>query len=149
MSILTNPELINFLACPNCGNDLIETRYQLECQSCEEEYEIRHGIPILYHTGIDIEHLREEENLAKMMKRERTTKKDKFSSSQWELSKEEFLGMVKHKIEPPPPSLSSTSAVVTIRTLANLSNRATLLSISTLYMICFIPCNETTRQNHA
>ncbi len=105
MSILTNPELIDFLACPDCGNDLIEVRYQLECHSCEKEYEIRNGIPILYSTEIDIEHLRQEENLAEMMKRERTTKKDQFSSSQWVLSKEEFWGMVKDKIEPAPKSL--------------------------------------------
>ena len=105
MSNLTNPELIDFLACPNCKGDLVETGFQLECISCHKEYEIMRGIPVLYSTSVSIEHLREEENLAEMMKIQSTTHKEQFSLHQWAHSKEEFWEKVQDKIEPAPKSI--------------------------------------------
>jgi len=107
MNNLTNPELIDFLACPNCKGDLIETGFQLECISCHKEYEIMRGIPVLYSTSVSIEHLREEENLAEMVKIQSTNHKEQFSLHQWAHSKEEFWGMVKEKIDPAPKSIIS------------------------------------------
>jgi len=53
---------------------------------------------------MDLEHLREEEDLAKMMKRPMLSRKDQFSSVQWKNSKREFWGMVRDNIEAAPRS---------------------------------------------
>ncbi len=102
MSNLTNPELIDLLACPVCGGNLAETGHQLECSSCNRGYEIRQGIPVLYPSTTDIEHLRDEEDLARMMKDPPTSRLDKFNLCQWDASKKEFWGMVEDMIESPP-----------------------------------------------
>ena len=47
-------------------------------------------------------HLQEEENLAEMMTRRRLSSKEKFSSRQWDDSKQEFWRMVGTMLEPPP-----------------------------------------------
>jgi len=104
MTNLTDPELIHFLACPDCGSGLFEAENRLKCASCNRDYEIRNGIPLLYPKDIDRERLREEESLAEMMKQPRLSRKDSFSSVQWENSKQEFWGMVRDNIEAPPKS---------------------------------------------
>jgi SAM-dependent methyltransferase len=91
--------LWEFLACPDCRNSLIEINMnRLKCNVCGRDYEIRNGIPLLYPQNMDFEHLREEENLAKMMKRKKLKPKDLFSSKQWEYSKKEFWQMVQNSI---------------------------------------------------
>jgi SAM-dependent methyltransferase len=104
MSILTNPELIRFLICPICENKLVETPSYLKCKSCKEEYQVKNGIPILFVPGFKPDHLEQEKKLADMMKRKIVTKKDKFSYSQWALSKIEFWKMVNENIGAVPKS---------------------------------------------
>ncbi len=104
MSNFINPQLISLLVCPLCKGDLVETECQLECCSCNKKYEIRQGIPILYPPNIDIEHLRGEENLARMMKSQDNTRKGQFSLRQWDFSKGEFWRNVKDNVEVPPKS---------------------------------------------
>ncbi len=101
MANLASPELIHFLACPDCGGDLLEAAAVLKCAYCHREYEVINGIPLLYPENMDIERLREEENLAEMMKQPRLSRRDRFISVQWEKSKQEFWGMVKDNIEAP------------------------------------------------
>lgn len=102
MSNLTNPELIQYIMCPMCGGDLAEFMNSLRCTQCSSEYEIRKGIPLLYPMDMDTAHLREEENLATMMKSDRLNSKEQFSSSQWKFSKREFWSMVENNIQKPP-----------------------------------------------
>jgi len=102
MSSLTNPKLIQFLACPDCGGELSELRNCLQCASCFTEYEIRNGIPLLYSKKMDFAHMREEENLAGMMKSPRLNAKERFSAHQWDISKREFWSIV-HRFAPPSP----------------------------------------------
>lgn len=92
------PELINILACPNCSSDLFQINNRLKCTYCGKEHEIRNGIPLLYPDNIDHEKLKEEENLAKIMKQPILNKKGKFNLIQWGNSKKEFWDMVKHNI---------------------------------------------------
>lgn len=102
MTELGNPELIRLLACPDCGRDLFELDTLLQCTHCGREYEIRDGIPLLYPKTMDIGRLRGEEILAEMMKRPRSSRRNRLSSHQWENSKKEFWGMVRGKVSPPP-----------------------------------------------
>ncbi len=83
---------------------MFENGEHLKCDYCNKEYLIKHGIPLLYPPQMDIEHLQEEESLAKMMKQPRLSRKEQFSSLQWNNSKQEFWGMVKDNIEIPPKS---------------------------------------------
>ena len=99
MSELLNTQLISLLACPDCSGELETIAGQLQCSNCKKKYEIRNGIPCLYPSSIDEEHLQEEESLADMMKRTPHNKKDQFSSAQWNESKKEFWGMVKNNVE--------------------------------------------------
>lgn len=95
---LINPQLTQLLACPDCKNDLSEIDKRLICNLCKRKYEIKNGIPILYPSNLDYVHLREEENLAKMMNRPRLNIKDQFSSIQWKNSKNEFWNIVQDNI---------------------------------------------------
>jgi SAM-dependent methyltransferase len=104
MANATSPELLHFLACPDCYGDLFEDENVLKCAGCGREYEVRCGIPLLYPEKMDLQHLREEQALAKMMKQPRLSRKDRFSSLQWEKSKREFWDMVRRHVEPPPKS---------------------------------------------
>ena len=61
---ISNPELIHLLACPDCKNDLFEINDQLKCISCNKEYKVKNGIPLLYPRNMDFVHLQEEEKLA-------------------------------------------------------------------------------------
>ena len=94
MSSLTNPKLMQFLACPDCGGELRESANRLQCASCSTEYEIRNGIPLVYSKKMDFAHMREEENLAAMMKSPRLNAKERFSAQQWDISKQDFWSMV-------------------------------------------------------
>lgn len=105
MTRFLSSELVNLLACPNCHNNMFEEEGMLKCFRCGKKYEIRNGIPLLYPDNLDIAHLREEENLARMMKRPRLNKKEQFILSQWDNSKQEFWEMVKSNVEAPPKSL--------------------------------------------
>lgn len=98
MSFGITSQLINLLACPDCAGHLVEINRQLNCVECNRNFPIRNGIPILYPKTLNYQHLKEEESLARMMKRPRHTKKDQFSSLQWEYSKKEFWRMVKNNI---------------------------------------------------
>lgn len=102
MSNLTNPQLIQFIVCPACGGDLAEEMECLRCSHCSTQYEIRKGIPLLFPPGMNLDHLKGEEELAKMIKSPRLSSKAQFSSSQWTLSKLEFWSMVEDHIKPPP-----------------------------------------------
>lgn len=100
MCELPNPQLIGLLACPDCSCDLKSiTAAQLQCSKCKKNYEIRNGIPCLYPSSIDEEHLKEEESMAEMMKRTPLDNKEQSSSIQWDKSKKEFWGMVKNNVK--------------------------------------------------
>jgi SAM-dependent methyltransferase len=94
MSKLNNPDLLRFLACPDCAGALRDSGDALQCVSCAHQFEIRTGIPLLYSKDTDFEHMREEENLAKMMVAPRLNAKERFSAEQWALSKDEFWSIV-------------------------------------------------------
>ncbi len=98
-------ELIQFLACPACKGALSEVEGVLQCAGCDREYEVRDGIPLLYPDTLDMGHLRQEQALAEMMKKPPLSRKERFSSSQWEESKREFWAMVRRHIKPSPASL--------------------------------------------
>lgn len=102
MSNLTNPALMQFLACPDCGGELSESSARLKCCSCSAEYKIRQGIPLLYSKNTDFAHLHEEEHLATMMKSPRLNAKEKFSAAQWDASKQEFWSTVQNAVEQSP-----------------------------------------------
>lgn len=104
MSSLTNPELIQLIACPVCQGNLVESIERLTCTRCNNGYEIRQGIPLLYPPNMNIDHLKEEENLAIMMKSRKSSPKNQFSSRQWKISKQEFWCMVEANIQAPPKS---------------------------------------------
>ena len=99
MHELLSRELIGLLACPDCTCDLEPTAGELQCTSCKRIYEIRNGIPCLYPSSLDREHLQVEDSLADMMKSTPPDKKDQFSSIQWAESKKEFWRMVKNNSE--------------------------------------------------
>lgn len=105
MSNPTTEQIVALLACPDCGGDVRESGEGLACVACPRTYEIRGGIPLLYPSSIDVDHLQEEESLAAMMSRQPTSKKDAFNLEQWALSKEEFWGMVRSQVKPPPATI--------------------------------------------
>jgi SAM-dependent methyltransferase/uncharacterized protein YbaR (Trm112 family) len=90
MKTLIDERILELIICPNCDKDLKPSGEQLKCSSCSSIYDVVDGIPLLYPNSVDKEHLAEEEKLAEMMKMPRATSKDRFSSAQWALSKQEF-----------------------------------------------------------
>jgi SAM-dependent methyltransferase len=105
MSNLTNPDLIQFLACPDCGGELGKLiSDHLKCLSCNAEYEVQNGIPRLYSKHMDFAHLREEEYLARIMKAPRPNAKERFSATQWDISKQEFWSTVRNTVPRLPKS---------------------------------------------
>jgi SAM-dependent methyltransferase len=105
MSELTNPNLIDLLACPSCGGDLQTAGSHLACAACKAAYPIISGIPSLYPPGMDLKHLRQESLLAQMMRRKQATATDRFKAAQWQQSKIEFWDIVRAQLAPPPKSL--------------------------------------------
>jgi len=105
MGNLTNPDLIHYLACPNCNNELFVVERCLKCISCKKEFEIKDGIPLLYPDNINLEHLQTEESLAKVIKMKPLNENEKLNKIQWEKSKQEFWGMVKKNVKPPLKSI--------------------------------------------
>jgi len=101
MSDLTNPALLLLVVCPGCGGELAESAGCLTCARCGKSYKIRQGIPLLYPPDAHIDHLHEEEDLARMMKR-RPIPEEQFSLLQWQKSKQEFWSVVRANIETPP-----------------------------------------------
>lgn len=96
------PCLLSLLACPECGNAVLEQHSGLKCDSCGGVWEIRDGIPLLYPSHTNFDHLREEESLARMMKSPRSSNKEKFSSRQWRQSKNDFWRMVENNVYEAP-----------------------------------------------
>lgn len=94
-----NAEIMKFILCPDCSGNLGITENQLQCSACKRNYEIKNGIPYLFPSDMDTEHLDEEEELADMMLRTPVERKDIFSRQQWDRSKEEFWAMVKSNIQ--------------------------------------------------
>jgi SAM-dependent methyltransferase len=102
-----NPELITLLICPNCGGGLLDMGNELNCVECNRNYEIKDGIPILYHDNIDLEHLCAEERLAQMMLQSSQSLSgyDQFVAKQWRASKREFWSMVRSNLAPSPRTI--------------------------------------------
>lgn len=99
---LSNSGLISLLACPECGCDLLRDQEDLICSLCDGRWEIRDGIPLIYPRHMDVEHLEEEESLARMMKSPRLNRKEIFSSQQWRQSKMEFWRAVEKNMHKNP-----------------------------------------------
>lgn len=99
MSNLTNPSLLQFLACSDCGGEIGESdKNSLRCSSCGTQYEIRNGIALMYPRDMDLAHMREEEHLASKMRTRSLNPKELFSATQWELSKREFWSTVQNNL---------------------------------------------------
>ncbi len=105
-------ELFSLLACPDCGGDLNDLGKdfpgagsgagshggELHCYGCEERFEIRNRIPILYPRDFDRAHIEEERKLGELMKHPGAGGEEFFSENQWKESKEEFWDYVKNAI---------------------------------------------------
>lgn len=102
LSALTSPDLVEVLACPDCGGVLGDRGDKLECSTCRHEYGIDNGIPILYPSALDVSHLQGEQKLAGMMKTKKTGSRAQFSSKQWRESNKEFWSMVQDRLSPAP-----------------------------------------------
>jgi uncharacterized protein len=98
MSHSLNPDLLNLLACPECGGHLEIETDDLLCAGCRKCYEIRDGIPCLYPATIDEEHLHEEESLAGKMKHSEQDSHKQFGLNQWFESKKEFWNRVNRHV---------------------------------------------------
>ncbi len=105
-------ELLELLACPDCGGDLKDLEKdlrgtgagdgsnggELHCSGCGGHFEIRSGIPILYPKDFDGAHIEEERKLGELMKRPGTSGAALFSENQWRESKTEFWTYVQDAI---------------------------------------------------
>jgi SAM-dependent methyltransferase len=87
--------LSKILQCPDCSGILGATEAGFFCSSCGRKYENKNGIILLYPEKFDLDHLQEEKELAAEMRAEDRTEKEKLSAEQWQLSKNEFWGIVK------------------------------------------------------
>jgi len=107
LSALTSPDLLDILACPDCGGALEELGDKLRCGSCGREYDIKSGIPILFPRAMDLSHLEAEEELADQMKTGLTGKAADFLTKQWDESKVEFWSMVRDRLSPAPATIAN------------------------------------------
>jgi uncharacterized protein YbaR (Trm112 family)/2-polyprenyl-3-methyl-5-hydroxy-6-metoxy-1,4-benzoquinol methylase len=92
-----NKELLPYLACPDCRHPLELSDRTFLCTHCRRKYKIQDGIPLLYPANLDQSHLREETELAELMRLHHSEKAD-FNAEQWAQSKEDFWGMVENQI---------------------------------------------------
>ena len=102
---LTDPQLIELIACPDCRSDLAQAEGRLLCTGCGRQYEVRSGIPILYPTGVEAAHLEEEERLAKAMMQPRGGGREAFYADQWGLARAGFWKMVEDNVVAPPAAI--------------------------------------------
>lgn len=100
-----DPELLPFLACPDCGGHLVLQAQELVCPDQGISFPVTDGLPLLYPAKMDLQHLREEEKLAGFMQRSRTEAKEQFSLRQWENSKQEFWRSVSRTIGAGPQTI--------------------------------------------
>ncbi len=94
MTEKVNPELLELLACPDCGGALETALGYLECSKCLRAYDVSGGIPLLFPADIDREHIEEEEKLGDLMKDLPPEEKNAASEIEWERSKDEFWAEV-------------------------------------------------------
>jgi SAM-dependent methyltransferase len=94
-TMIQDRRLLHLIACPDCGNLLFLQDDGLVCRSCSRHFLIRNGIPLLYPRTVNLDRLREEENLAAMMRLSPIGESAAFTATQWEKSKVEFWAMVK------------------------------------------------------
>ena len=100
-----DPMLMEVIVCPDCRSGLDEEQGTLTCASCSSRYPISGGIPRLIPTTFDVEHLREEESLAAMMRQKETEPDMQFNLRQWDRSKVEFWNVVRAQLPGDPRRL--------------------------------------------
>lgn len=77
-------KLLPLIVAPDDRSELSVEQNSLKSRDSGKTYEIEHGIPLLYPETLDAEHLAEEIDLAKQMKRMPSSQKDAFSLfEQW------------------------------------------------------------------
>ena len=104
MPDLLDPSLLDLLACPDCRSGLVRSAAGVECSGCRRRYVVRNGIPILFPTSSDMDHLKEEEAMADLMTSSETLE-NRFALGQWQESKKEFWEAVSKNIGPPPKKM--------------------------------------------
>ncbi|MBU0545779.1 class I SAM-dependent methyltransferase [Patescibacteria group bacterium] len=92
-------ELLNLICDPDNGLNLSLSGETLINAHTRHSFEIKNGIPLLYSSKTNKEHIAEETKLAVMMKRRPSSQKDAFSLNQWKKSKQEFWHIVKKNIK--------------------------------------------------
>lgn len=80
-------EFVELLACPQCHSRLALANSSLECSHCHASYQYDAGIPTLFPKNFDIEHLKEEQHLAAIMKEKEAIPAMRFNLDQWSRSK--------------------------------------------------------------
>ncbi len=98
MDISIQSDIIEILACPECGGHLRYDSGKLKCRECACEYEVRDGIPMLFPDNLDTAHLEEEEKLGELMENPLLSSSELFYERQWEDSKQEYWAFVKEKL---------------------------------------------------
>lgn len=96
--------LVDLLACPDCGADIITLPGEMKCTKCSRRFEVRRGIPILYPSNFREDRLKCEETLAEIMAQSNVSDGRDIVASQWQQSKMEFWSAVIENAEPPPRS---------------------------------------------
>jgi uncharacterized protein YbaR (Trm112 family) len=97
-SMGVDPRLLEVIVCPDCRADLTTTGADLVCTGCQRDYPVIDGIPRLLPKNFDVEHLHEEESLARMMRHKETAPKMQFNLRQWDQSKVEFWSTVRARL---------------------------------------------------
>jgi len=94
MSAGLDPRLHELLACPRCLAEFVITDTSLQCGGCRETFALEDGIPVLLPKTFDVEHLKEEQFLATMMREKAHLPAMRFNLEQWNQSKQDFWRMV-------------------------------------------------------
>jgi SAM-dependent methyltransferase len=89
-----DPKLLEIIVCPSCRSDVALSEAGLTCIRCGSCYAFDGGIALLLPSTFDIEHLREEESLTKMMRAKELLPEMRFNLDQWDRSKVDFWQMV-------------------------------------------------------
>lgn len=92
-------KLLPLLVAPDDQSELSVDSANLKSRDTGKTYEIANGIPLLYPETVDKEHLEEEVELAKQMKRSPSSNRDAFSLlQQWPGWKESLWGQIQSLI---------------------------------------------------
>lgn len=104
MQLPISSKLLSLLLAPDDLSELSVEQNSLKSQALGKIYPIKTGIPLLYPETVDQEHLKEEIELAKQMKRSPSDQRDAFSLlQQWPQWKEYLWGQIQSLISDEQP----------------------------------------------